>query len=279
MKSRLGKGLEALFQTQLETDVPQLMELDITEVFPSANQPRRQFDAEQLTHLAESIRQFGVLSPILVMQQADGTYSIIAGERRWRAAKLAGLSTIPAIERNLEELAQVEVALIENLQREDLNPIEEAQAYQLLIDDYAQTHEGIAARVGKSRSAVTNALRLLSLHPTVREYIIQGNLSAGHGRALATLPGEEQMFYAQRIIAQQLSVRETERLVQEKPTALPKQKRRLYIDPAIEHFTERAQLFFGTKVDVAGTQDRGTIKITYYSKEDLQRFYDLFGEE
>ena len=211
--SGLGKGLGALIPSDATTgaafgDQPRLEDIAVSAIEPNPLQPRLHFDEEALAELAESVREIGVLQPVLVRPLADGTYQLIAGERRWRAATRAGLAVIPAIIRDTDDLGSIERALIENLHRQDLTPLEEAAAYQQLIEDFSLTHEQVATRVGKSRSAVTNTLRLMSLPPSIQALLADGRLSAGHAKALLGTPDrafQEQL--ARRAVNEQWSVR------------------------------------------------------------------------
>ena len=257
----------------------QPIELRITQIVPNQSQPREEFDEDALTDLSESIRQHGILQPLLV-QKSGKYYEIIAGERRWRAAKLAGLKKIPVIIREFSKQEIVEISLIENIQREDLNPIEEAKAYKRLLDEFDLKQEEVAVRVSKSRSAVANALRLLNLDDSIQKMLISDELSAGHARALLSLENKDiQRAAAQEIVTRHLNVRETEKLVKRlmKPVA---QKREKIVDTQIEsayhaieeQLTER----MGTKVTIQrGRGKRGKIEIEYYSQDDLDRIIDL----
>ena len=254
--------------------------LPLSKVEPREDQPRMIFDEKALEELAESIKQQGVLQPIIVVQR-DKHYEIVMGERRWRAAKLAGLTKIPAIVREYQEQELLEVALIENIQRENLNPIEEAQAYQHLIDNLGIRQEDVARRVAKSRTAVTNSLRLLKLEERVQALIMEGRLSEGHGRSLLSLTDRTQQFpLAEEIISRQLSVRETERLVKKMnegpaPKALKKPILRDGRDIAYDELVLSLRKSLGTKVDIRRTgANKGQIVIDYYSLEDLEQLLD-----
>lgn len=219
-KSGLGRGLGAIIPntgttaaTATDSDGPQLRDLPVDAIIPNSYQPRDRFDEEELVSLTESIRELGVLQPILVREAAEGSYELIAGERRWRAAQRAGLSVIPAVVREVDNRAALEQAVVENLHRADLNAIEEAAAYQQLIDEFSLTQDDVAQRVGKSRSAVTNALRLFQLPPNVQRLIVDGVLSAGHGRALLACEPAQLQSLAQQAVDDQLSVRALESLV------------------------------------------------------------------
>ncbi|HOQ08468.1 MAG TPA: ParB/RepB/Spo0J family partition protein [Clostridiales bacterium] len=273
MKKGLGKGLGAL----LGTDEPVssgVTEVRITDIEPNANQPRKSFDDEKLAALAESIKQHGVVQPLIVQQDGD-SYRIVAGERRWRAARLAGLETVPVIVRDLSDRQVMEVALIENLQREDLNPIEEAEAYEKLISEYGMTQEEVASVVGKSRPAITNSIRLLSLDDEIKSRLISGEISSGHARALLSLDDKDLRRKAmQEIIEKGLSVRETERLIKVLSTP-KKQKARKVPDAEYQALEERFREVFGTKVMIMNSKKSGKILIEYYSLEELDRIINL----
>lgn len=251
--------------------------IPINKVEPNRDQPRKTFDEEGLNELAESIRTFGVLQPLLVQKQ-DDYYRIIAGERRWRAAKIAGLKKVPVIIKDLSEKEILEISLIENLQREDLNPIEEAEGYQRLLQEFNMTQEELAQRVSKSRSAITNTVRLLKLEESVRRLLADGAISPGHARALLALENPElQKEAAERIVRDHLSVRDTERLVKAmtdkksviKP-ATPPQDDFIYRD-----IEEKMRQILGTKVQIKNQKKRGRIEIEYYSPDELNRILEL----
>ena len=253
-------------------------EVPISQVEPNREQPRKQFREEAILELAASVAQHGVIQPLLV-QKKDDYYEIIAGERRWRAARKAGLRTIPVIIRDYSEQEVVEVSLIENLQREDLNPIEEAMAYERLLKDFSLTQEEIASRVSKSRSTVTNSLRLLRLSSKVRGMVISGELTEGHARALLGLPlSEMQEALADEITSKKLSVRETERAVRGLLHASdrPKKGRDYQREAVLSNISERLKSVLGTRVQVKeNAKERGRIEIEYYSGEELERIYEL----
>ena len=273
----LGKGLAAL----LGDDVMESGEeknslfLPISQVESCASQPRKQFDADALADLADSIREHGIIQPLTVRKLQSGYYQIIAGERRWRAARMAGLSEVPAIVIEADDRKAMELAMIENLQREDLNPIEEAEGYQMLMSQYNMTQEETAQRVGKSRSAVANALRLLNLCPSVRTMVEDGRLSNGHARTLLPLAPEAQEKAAATVIKNDLSVRQTELLVK-KLTAQPKekpQKSGISVDYAEEAARElSSRLGRGCKI-VSGRK-KGRIELEYYGVDDLNDLID-----
>lgn len=290
-KGGLGKGLGSLIPGNLDDDaqevkvVEKIVEkkvestLRITELEPNRDQPRKQFNEDALHDLAESIKQHGVLQPILV-QKRDNYYEIIAGERRWRAAKIAGLKEVPVIIKDFTEQEIVEVALIENIQREDLNPIEEALAYKRLLEDYNLKQDEVAERVAKSRSAVTNSMRLLKLDVRVQQMVIDDMISSGHARALiAITDGEKQYTVAQKIFDERLSVRETESLIKnlDKPV---KKKEVPTNDFVYRDFEEKLNKALDTKVVIHNkANNKGKIEINYYSKEEFERIVELLNKK
>ncbi len=273
MKKGLGKGLGALLGTE-EAENGGIMEIRISDIEPNVNQPRKTFDDEKLAALAESIKQHGVVQPLIVQRDGD-TYRIVAGERRWRAARLAGLDTVPVIVRDLSDRQVMEVALIENLQREDLNPIEEAEAYERLISEFGMKQEEVASVVGKSRPAITNSIRLLSLNDEIKSRVISGEISSGHARALLSLDDQKlQLEAMQEIIDKSLSVRETEKLIKQLMTP-KKQKEKKAPDAEYQAIEERLREIFGTKVRIMNNKKNGKILIEYYSLEELDRIINL----
>lgn len=242
------------------------------------NQPRKHFDEDALNELAVSIKNYGVIQPILVSPKDGGRYELIAGERRLRASKIAGLSFIPAIVKKFTESEMAEIALIENLQREDLNPIEEARAYRALMENYGFTQEELADKLGKSRPVIANSLRLLSLNPVVIEMVETGRLSAGHARCLAAIKDMGvQATYALAACDKQLSVRQLENMVRAylKPGKEPKTPKKAFISPELKELVNNMQRTFGTKVKAVGNNEKGRIFIDYYTKDDLIRIYEL----
>lgn len=260
----------------METTGERMMKLSL--IVPNSAQPRKKIDEEQLQELSESIKKYGVLQPLLV-QEKEQYYEIIAGERRWRAAALAGLQEVPVVVRDYDKQRTMEVALIENLQREDLNPVEEAMAYQQLMEEFHLTQEEIAEKVAKSRTAITNTVRLLKLDPRVLDLLVEGGISSGHARALLALEnGDLQMEAARKIMVEGLSVRNVERLV--KKLAKPeeeKKKEPVREDSFIYHdLEERMKTIMGTKVSInRKDKNKGRIEIEYYSSEELERLVDL----
>ena len=246
--------------------------LKINEVEPNRNQPRKDFNEEKLKELADSISQHGIVQPIVVTKQ-DGYYEIIAGERRWRAAKLAGLKEVPVVIKEYTPQEIMEVALIENIQREDLNPVEEAKAYQHLIEEYNLKQEDVAKKVSKQRSTITNSIRLLKLEEPILQMLISGDLSSGHARALLAIDDKEkQIKLAEKIVSEKLSVREVEKLVKESSDKKkkPKEKKKLSQDAIYEDLEEKLARAFGTKVKInRKNETQGKIEIEYYSTDEL----------
>lgn len=274
----LGKGLGALMgddMMELNDEKSSLM-LPISQVESCAAQPRKLFDPDALADLADSIRQHGIIQPLTVRKLQSGYYQIIAGERRWRAARMANLSDVPAVIIEADDKKAMELALIENLQRSDLNPIEEAKGYQQLMTEYGMTQEVTAERVGKSRPAVANALRLLSLSPAVLEQVEQGRLSAGHARALLTVKSApEQYAVAMKVINLQLSVRQTENMCKNLVKATkPKQEKPIAVDYLAE-CEKTLSKRLGRGVRIVSGKRKGRLELEYYGEEDLQRLYEL----
>ena len=253
-------------------DGVRIIKIDSIETNP--DQPRTRFDQAALQELAASIKNYGVIQPILVTELGDGKYELIAGERRMRASMLAGLSTIPCIVKSFTESDRAEIALIENLQREDLNPVEEAKAYRALMDKSGMTQEELANKLGKSRPAIANSLRLLTLSQNVLELVEAGRLSAGHARTLAVIKDQKvQESYAKAAADKKMSVRQLERMVAHYLN--PKKPTRIYNSPELKELVNNMQHTFGTKVKAIGNNEKGRIYIDYYTKDDLIRIYDL----
>ncbi len=271
--SGLGRGLAALIPQRGQATG--ITEISLSRIQPNPRQPRQRFDADQLEALAASIREHGVLQPILVTETLDG-YQLVAGERRFRAAQLAGLERIPAVIRQLADRDQLEVALVENLQRADLGPMEEAAAYRALIGEFDLTHEEIARRVGRAKSTITNTLRLLDLDPKVQAALVDGRISEGHARALGGLPVEQQSRVTATVIDQALSVRQAEELVRRlreprQPVTVAPPPR---LDPDLERVEDDLRRRLGTKVTLARSRKGGRIIIEFYSDEELGQLYD-----
>ena len=272
----LGRGLSALIP-QRAAGQPGPADIAIGRIRPNPNQPRRRFDDVEMATLTASIREHGVLQPVLVTETIDG-YQLVAGERRLRAAKAAGLERIPAVIRQLDEQAQLEVALVENLQREDLDAIEAANGFRRLIEEFGFTHEQIASRVGRARSTVANTLRLLDLAPAVQEAVADRRLTEGHGRALGGLSAEHQDRVLGTVVDQDLSVRQTEELVRRlrepRPEPASTHESTTRTDPDMERVEEDLRRALGTKVSLARSRRGGRIVIEYYSDEELGRLYE-----
>jgi len=279
-RKALGRGLNALLPAAPTGGERAVPEVPIEQIIPNKYQPRSNFDPELLQELAQSIKANGVVQPVIV-RKTGNQYQLITGERRWRAAKLAGLKTIPAVIRDVSEFKQLEWALIENIQREDLNPIEEASAYAALVEDFSLTQEEVAQRVGKDRTSVTNYIRLLKLPAEIREMIQNQQLSMGHARALSSLEKEkDQIEAASRILKDQLNVRQTETLVRNWKTKPKKSARKTIeesaIDPNVKAAEQKLQELYGTKVMIrADTDQKGRIEVHFQNTEDLIRIFEL----
>lgn len=288
----LGKGLDALIpdsnaKKQIKNDVQTIVEkvvkkeevmVKVSEIEPNREQPRKNFEEDSLLELADSIRQFGVIQPLIVKKK-DDYYEIIAGERRWRAAKLAGIKEIPVIIKEYSDQEIVEISLIENIQRENLNPIEEAMAFQRLLTEFSLKQDELAERVSKSRTAVTNAVRLLKLDDRVQQMLIDEKITTGHARALLALENkDEQYALATKIFDEKLSVRDVERIMQKKQEEKKVKKSREIPNSFIYHdIEEKMKSILGTKVSVNHRKNnRGKIEIEYYSNEELERLLELF---
>lgn len=285
-KGGLGRGLDALFPSNVDvenitqeyaTKNEKIIEMKINEVEPNRNQPRKSFDEDKLGDLANSIKEHGVLQPIIVAKR-DDYYQIIAGERRWRASKMAGLKTIPTIVRDYDEKKTREVALIENIQRENLNPIEEALAFKRLLEEFHLKQDEVAERVSKSRTAVTNSMRLLKLSDEVQQMVIDEMITTGHARALLAIDDPDQQYeIAQKIFDEKLSVRDIEKLVKNmnKPQKEKKQKSK-NIEFIYKEIEEQMKSSLGTKVSITAKEDgAGKIEIEFYSHDDLDRITDM----
>ena len=279
-KGGLGKGFNSLF---IENSVDEISagnadKIKLIDIVTNKEQPRKVFDDEKLNELAQSISQHGVIQPILVRPLSDGTYQIVAGERRWRASRMAGLSEIPAVVREMTQEEAMAIALIENLQREDLNPIEESEGIKLLIDKFELTQEEISKRLGKSRSSGTNALRILKLPDEVKNYVENGIISTGHAKAILSLESEEKIIeIAKLIINKNLSVRETEALVKklnsQKPTKQKQTKKRDIFYDEVELALSES---LGRKIQITCVKDKGSIKIEFFDRDDLKKIIKNF---
>lgn len=275
-KSALGKGLGALIPNENKSSKEEgkiLIPLNL--IKNNEEQPRKSFDDEKILELAQSIKEHGIIQPILVNKK-DNNYVIVAGERRWRAAKFLKLKEVPAIVMELSDKEILEVSLIENIQRQDLNPIEEAIAYKRLLNDFDLTQEELSKRIGKSRVAITNTIRLNNLCDTVKQYLIDEVITEGHGRVLLAIEDEKlQAETAQRVIDENMSVRELERLIKNINSIKAEKKRE--INPYYKDITEKLQEYLGTKVNISNKNNKGKIEIEYYSDEDLQRILEIMN--
>ncbi|KAB3531877.1 ParB/RepB/Spo0J family partition protein [Alkaliphilus pronyensis] len=285
-KRGLGKGLEALIpemqtygidEEQKKNEKIQL--IDINKIYPNIHQPRKDFDDEGLNELAESIKIHGIIQPIIVSKRESG-YMIIAGERRWRAAKKIQLKELPSIIRDYQEEQLVKIALIENIQRQDLNSIEEALAYRQIINDYKVKQEQLADALGKSRPYIANTLRLLQLDDRVIEMIKSGKLSSGHGRTLLRVDEKDKQYrYAQKIVEEGLNVRKTEELLASPQRPIGKSKKERKNDYVLMDLEDNLKKYFGTKVTIVKGKKKGKIEIEYYNDEDLQRIIELLNKD
>lgn len=277
-KGGLGKGLGALISVNNTDEISNndsIITIPINLIKPNEEQPRKNFDNDKIAQLAESIKEHGIIQPLILKKDED-TYIIIAGERRWRAAKSIGLKEVPAVIMNLSDKDVLEVSLIENIQREDLNPIEEAIAYKKLLEDFNLTQEELGKKVGKSRTVITNCIRLLNLDNRVQSYLIDGVISEGHARILLSLSDKElQYIISQKIIDEQLSVRETERVIKNLNNKKPKIENNNDNNSYILDIKNRLENLFGTKVLLKNKNNKGKIEIEYYSNEDLQRILEI----
>ena len=288
-KKGLGRGLESLFgfyedesnniitnQTERKTTADGVTELEINKIYPNPNQPRKHFDEEALRELASSIKTHGVIQPLVVNKENDG-YMIIAGERRWRASKQAGLEKVPVVIKNYTEKQVKEISIIENLQREDLNPIEAARAIKQLMDEYNLTQEVVSDRIGKSRSNIANTLRLLSLYPDVIKMVEDGKLSSGHARSLVVIDDvNEQLRLAKKAVDGKLSVRDLEKAV--KAYLNPDREKKVKVNEQsleLKELIHDMQRVFATKVSSIGNDNKGRIYIDYYTRDDLDRLAEM----
>ena len=277
----LGKGLGALMgDVSLQSQEGGSVTLPLAQIQPGLDQPRKHFDQDSLAELADSIREHGILQPLTVRRLSSGYYQIIAGERRWRAAKLAGLTEVPALIIEADDRKVMELALIENLQREDLNPVEEALGYETLIREYGLTQDGVARRMGKSRPAVANALRLLTLPPRARALLEEGKLSAGHARAVLAAPEKLRDTLAEQIVREGLSVRQAEQLAKKLAAKKPP-KARPAADPEAALYLRDAEKSLsgrlGRRVRILPGRKKGRVELEYYNEEDLEALLALLG--
>lgn len=294
-RSGLGRGLDALYEDNsaafsLDGDAGNgTLSVRLSSIEPNRSQPRKSFDDNSLAELADSIREHGILQPLLVRRvpgaSLDGDcYQLVAGERRWRAARMAGLSEVPVVVRDMTEAEVMEFGLIENLQREDLNPLEEAGGYQELIETYGLTQEAVARKVGRSRSAVANALRILRLPEAVHPYLIDGSLSMGHAKALLGIEDSEELCKLAKLAAEKgLSVREVERLAAKLKADQPENAKSRKKEDAVDHYYREMQIAMNNelgrkvKINMRGGEDKGVLEIAFYSREDLQTIASLLG--
>lgn len=279
IKRGLGRGLDALYDNTeaAEAEQKDLIELRISMIEPNHDQPRKDFDEDALITLSNSIAEHGIIQPIIVSPSENGFYKIIAGERRWRAAKMAGLREIPAIVRTYEKQKAAEVAMLENLQREDLNPIEEAEGYKNLMENFGLTQESLSRSLGKSRSAIANSVRILSLPQNIIDMVRNGLISEGHARTLLSIEDDaEKQRLAEEIINGKLSVRDTEKIAGEKKTA-KKIAEKKEISLEIKEMEKRLSDNFGSKVKIITGRKKGKIEIEYYGNDDFTRIMEKLG--
>lgn len=281
-KFALGKGLSALIPEEIEEsiDIKNNTMISINKIKNDSEQPRKAFDSEKIAELTESIKTHGIIQPLILRKDVEDRYVIVAGERRWRAAKLAGLKEVPAIIMDLSDKDILEISLIENIQRQDLNPIEEAFAYKRLLNDFDITQEELSKRIGKSRVVISNTMRLTNLDSRVQQYLIEGIITEGHGKVLLSIDdGQIQYELAQQVIDEKLSVRELERLIkkisEKKTDSLNLVDNE--INPYYKDIKNQLQNYFGTKVNISNKKNKGKIEIEYYSEEDLQRILDIIN--
>lgn len=279
-KFALGKGLGALIPDDdlLESENSNseaILKIDINLIKANEDQPRKYFDEQKIYELSQSIKDHGIIQP-LILKKSGERYVIIAGERRWRAAKIAGINEVPAILMDLSNRDVMEISLIENIQRQDLNPIEEAKAFYRLIKEFKLTHEELSLRIGKSRTAITNTMRLMNLDERVQQYIIEGIISEGHGRVILSIEDKDiQYNVAQKVIDEGLSVRALEKLIKSLQNEEKDRKEKEPLNPYYKDITEKLEGLFGTKVIINSKKNKGKIEIEYYSEDDLQRIIDI----
>lgn len=275
-KKGLGKGLGSLISVSEEINNEGIVEIKLTEIEPNKEQPREIFDEEKLIDLAESIKEHGVISPIIVKKEKNGYYKIIAGERRWRASKMAKISTIPAIIKDFEDEKAYEIALIENLQRQDLNPIEEAKGYKRLMEEFNLTQEAVSQKVSKARSQIANSLRLLNLPKMAFKLLESGKISVGHAKVLLSLENKERIEELAELVAEKnITVRELEKIALSSKKPKKEKKENLDTKLAFIDFEKRASDTLGTKVKIHSGKKKGKIEIEYYGYEDLERIFKI----
>lgn len=284
-KFTLGKGLSALIPEESEdfTEESNKILIPINKIKSDEEQPRKLFDSEKIAELAESIKTHGIIQPLILRKYMEDQYIIVAGERRWRAAKMAGLKEVPGVIMELSDRDILEISLIENIQRQDLNPIEEALAYRKLLNDFKITQEELSKRIGKSRVAIANTMRLTNLDERVQQYIIENIISEGHGRVLLAISDKQKQYeLSQRVIDEKLSVRELERLIKRFNEEEEKEEEKVVwssddLNPYYKEIKNQLQNYFGTRVNVSNKKNKGKIEIEYYSEEDLQRILDIIN--
>lgn len=282
-KFALGKGLGALIPEEVEEVSDKGLYISINKIKSDSDQPRKAFDSEKIVELAESIKTHGIIQPLILRKESEDQYIIVAGERRWRAAKMAAIQEVPAIVMDLSDKDTLEISLIENIQRQDLNPIEEAMAYKKLINDFKITQEELSKRIGKSRVAIANTMRLMNLDTRVQEYLIEGIISEGHGRVLLGIEDMDLQYQvAQQVIDEKWSVRYLEKLVKKMNENKDKAKEEVELDtvnvnPYYKELKDQLQNYFGTKVNISNKKNKGKIEIEYYSEDDLQRILDIIN--
>lgn len=282
-KFGLGKGLGALIPDEIEVKEKEKEKntssrlIPLNKIVNNLEQPRKFFDSDNIAELAESIKNHGIIQP-LILKKDGSKYTIIAGERRWRASKMLGLKEVPAIVMELSEKEILEISLIENIQREDLNPIEEAFAYRKLINDFNLTQQELSKRIGKSRVAISNTMRLINLDERVQQYLIESVISEGHGRALLAVEDKNLQYeIAQKVIDENLSVREIEKLIKDLSKEPKDKKKEEKENPYINDVQNKLQDYFGTKVNINSKNKKGKIEIEYYSEDDLNRILELIN--
>lgn len=290
-KKGLGKGLDALFgdigtediiaKKPLETEDGLVVTLKIVDIEPNKDQPRTSFDEEALNELTESIAEHGVITPIIVTKSDNGFYKIVAGERRWRASKKAGLKEIPAIVRELSEMQTQEIALIENLQRQNLNPVEEAMGFKRLMDEFSLSQEEVAKKLGKSRSSVANSVRILALPKEVIELVKSGEISFGHAKVILSAKDTHSMLeIAKEVVSKGLSVRDTELIINQKPKKEKKKtKKDLNVELAFSDIEKKLTEQIGAKVKISSKGNKGRVQIEYYSNDELERIIKILGKK
>jgi len=282
-KSGLGRGFDAIFADNSVEDIStgaSTVKVKLIDIEPNREQPRKQFDEEALAELSDSIAQHGVLQPLLVRPMPDGGYQLVAGERRWRASRMAGLTEVPVVIRDLTDAQVAELALVENLQRENLNPLEEANGYKELSDKFGYTQEKISEIVGKSRSAVANALRLLNLPETIQELVLNGKLTTGHAKAILTLEDDKlKADLAKLVVANDLSVRETERLARNMAKEPSKGKKTKKRNPYYDEAELALSDVLGRKVKITKSSKKGSLEIEFFDDADLKKLLKIFDNE